>query len=446
MFAIRTSQVILLFTFLFSQLATAETDLSPAYFSQTAAITFNAPKAVAVNVRLPPWTYLASNNRLADLRVFNAEGVAVAHQLSALLENIPGAEFSVDAISIPVDADINEVVGHSTDIRLDNKGTVAIHMSEYPADPKATTQSKITQWLLDDPKLSSTAINNFRFELDEAHKTDFEAEVTVESSEDLRSWQPQVSNQKLLVYYGSHRLAQLNITFPATQSRYWRIRSNGADLGRISKIYVNSPVQVTQVNESLTVDCQMTPTKERIICPLNGAQIPITSLKFDFGNQRVAFNAMIRTYQRSTQLEEKTSKQRPSQELNSILTSSETPIIILNGLPISELELMTPKGDQLGLSSAPKLTVQWPAQQLRFLAHGSTPFILAVGADQLMNQSEQFIDAKLPTATGTIAEPIRQEPQAFPVLLKKRPWLLWLLLGTAVLILGSMAITLLKER
>ncbi len=447
MFAIKFSRAApLMFSCLFSQIVASETEISPAYFSHTALITFNDAKALAVTVRLPQWSYLASKQQLADLRIFNAEGIAVAHQLSSLQQNTPSSEFSVDAIAIPVEADVNELTGHTTDINLDGKGKVAIHMSERPKGSTSATQSKIAQWILDDPKLNSTLIDHFRFELDESLKNEFEAEVAIETSEDLRIWQPIVINQKLLVYYGSHRLSQLSIAIPATQSRYWRVRSTGADLSRIIKIYAGTPSKATVVTEKLTVDCVLSATKERAICPFKGAQLPITLVQFNFGSQHVAFNALIKTYERASQPEKPILEQLPSQSLNAMLTSSETASINLQGLPISELEIMMPQGGQLGLSSAPTVEVQWPVQQLSFLAHGSAPFTLAVGADQLIKRSEQFINHGLVATTGTIAEPVIQVPQAFPALLKKRPWLLWGLLGTGVLALGWMAISLLKEK
>ena len=431
---------------MFSQTVTAETEISPAFFSHTAAITFKDPKAVAVTVRLPQWSYFASKHQLADLRIFNAEGIAVAHQLTTLQQNAPSSEFSVDAIAIPVEADGQEFAGRSATIQLDIKGKVAINLSEHANHSKSVPITKITQLILDDPKLNSTAINNFRFELDETQKTDFEVELAVESSEDLRTWRTIASNQKLLAYYGSHRIAQLSIAIPSIQARYWRIRSDGADLGRISKIYVTKPPQATVVSESVTVNCQLSAEKERIICPLNGAQLPIRSMQFNFGGQRIAFRGLINSYTQVPPLEISIPKQQPSQAIITVLTNSESTAISLNGQAIAAIKLMMEQGGSLGLTSAPKLTVQWPAQQLTFLAHGSAPFLLAVGADQLVKRSEQPINNEWPTATGIIAEPVRQEPQTFPGSLKKRPWLLWGLLVAAVLTLGWMAISLLKER
>jgi Protein of unknown function (DUF3999) len=446
MFANKIFRVTLLISLLFSQIVAAETELSPAYFSHNAPIAFNDPKAIAVTVRLPQWSYFASKHQLADLRVFNAEGIAVAHQLMPILQNTPSSEFSVDAIAIRVDADAKEVVGREADIQLDIKGKIAIHMSDIPKDSKPTAKAKIAQWILDDPTLSSTAINNFRFEVDETHQADFEAEVTIESSEDLRTWQPVVSNQKLLAYLGNHRLAQLNITIPATKSRYWRIRSEGADLSRLVKIFANTPPETTPVTEKITVDCQLSATKERVLCPLKGVQLPVTSVQFNFGSQRVAFNALINTYKQLPQLEKLTPKQQPSQVSNGMLTSSESTVFKLNGLAIEALELMVQQGGQLGISTAPSVTVEWPGQQLSFLAHGSAPFTLAIGADQLLKRSEQVINSEWSTAIGIIKEPIQQEPEAPSKLTPKRPWLLWGLLASAVLMLGWMAIGLLKEK
>jgi hypothetical protein len=262
----------------------------------------------------------------------------------------------------------------------------------------------------------------------------------------LRTWQSITSHQKLLAYYGNHRLAQLSIAIPSTNSRYWRIRSEGADLSRIVKIYARTLSETMVVTEKLTVDCQLSATKEQAFCPFNGAQLPVTTVQFNFGSQRVAFNALVATYAQVPQLEKTTSKQHPLQMLNAMLTSAEATAINLNGLPISSLELTMQQSGQLGLTTAPNVTVEWPAQQLTFLAHGSVPFILAVGADQLTKRSEQLINTEWSAANGTIAEPVEQEPRAFSASLKKYPWLLWGLLVAAVITLAWMAMSLLKER
>jgi Na+/melibiose symporter-like transporter len=81
---------------------------------------------------------------------------------------------------------------------------------------------------------------------------------------------------------------------------------------------------------------------------------------------------------------------------------------------------------------------------LAALAHGSAPFILAIGADQLVKRFEQVINSAWAISNGTIAEPVEQEAQAFPTDLKKRPWLLWGMLVTAVITLAWMAASLLR--
>jgi len=50
---------------------------------------------------------------LADLRILNGEGIAVAHQFTSLQQNAPSSEFSVDVISIPVEADVQGFSGSS---------------------------------------------------------------------------------------------------------------------------------------------------------------------------------------------------------------------------------------------------------------------------------------------------------------------------------------------
>lgn len=66
--------------------------------------------------------------------------------------------------------------------------------------------------------------------------------------------------------------------------------------------------------------------------------------------------------------------------------------------------------------------------------------------DQLLKRSEQVINSEWSTAIGIIKEPVQQEPEALSKLIPKRPWLLWGLLASAVLMLGWMAVRLLKEK
>lgn len=431
------------------QIAVAETnaELSPENFSHTATVNLSNPDAVFVNVPLPRWSYLASKHQLLDLRVFNAEGVAVAHQLSPLTQEAQSEEFSVNIAVIPLAVSDKQELGRSADIKLDLRGKVDIHLSEQPNNAKTAAPIKVDQLILNDSKLSETTVNQLRFEITDAQKTDFVADISIETSDDLRTWHALTSNQKLL-NYGTQQLTQLAVSVPASKARYWRVKSSGEDISRIAKIYASAVPKMQAMSESLTVDCQLNTDNDKLICPFQNSFLPLTSVKFDFGQQHVAFNAQISTYEKMPQFDDvKVKLPRPAQTVNLMLTNQQGNEISLNGSIAAALVVTAQQGGKLSIISPVKLTLKWSAQQLKFLINGSAPFILAVGAENLRTNAEQFIDSQGAVSGGVITDPfLKQAKTVAEQTEKKRPWLLWGLFSLAVLSLIWMAISLLKQK
>ena len=431
------------------QIAVAETniELSPDNFSHTATVNLSNPDAVIVTVPLPRWSYLASKHQLLDLRVFNAEGIAVAHQLSPLTQEAQSKEFSVNIAAIPLAVSDKQELGRSADIKLDLKGKVDIHLSEQPNNANTAAPTKVDQLILNDPKLSETTLNRLRFEITDAQKTDFVADVSIETSDDLRTWHALISNQKLL-NYGKQHLTQLAVTVPASKARYWRVKSSGEDISRIAKVYASAVPNMQARSESLTVDCRLNTNNDKLICPFQNSSLPLTSVQFDFGQQHVAFNAQISTYEKMPQFEDiKVKLPRPAQTINLMLTNQQSNEIDLNGSVATALVVTTQQGGKLSIITPVKLTIKWSAQQLKFLINGSAPFTLAVGAENLKANAEQFIDSQGVVSGGVITDPLLKQAKTVAEQTEiKHPWLLWGLLSLAVLSLGWMAISLLKQK
>ncbi len=451
MFNLKFIFLLTLTNVVFNQFAIAESggniQLGPENFSHTAIINISDPNASMATIRLPQWSYLVSRHQLLDLRVFNGENIAVSHQLSPLQKEGRRHEFSVNAIAIPSEAKDEEVLARTADVNLDIKGKVDIHLSQQPAIAKTQSQAKVNQWIIDDSKLAITAIDQFRFEIAGAKNADFVADISVETSGDLRSWQSIVSHQKILSY-SKQRLAQLGISIQPTKARYWRVVSNGEDISRIAKIYVSAPPQMEEVYESLTLECQMNGSRDKIVCPFEKAQLPVTAVLFDFGKQHVAFNAQILAYDKMPQFDDAKATLQPIQVVDTLLTSTEMIAISLNRSPITALLITAQQGGKLGIKKAPKINLKWQAQQLKFLMHGQAPFTLAIGSEVLDKNTEQMLDDKGSISSGLmIDDPVVKEPITITkVNEKKRPWLLWGLLGFAVLSLSWMAVSLLRQK
>lgn len=439
--------ILLLLTFQVKA-ADSEIELSPEHFSHTAEINLTKPESAAAAVALPQWVFLASKHQLRDVRVFNGEGLEVAHQLLPLQQAGKFREFEVAAVPIPVEAKVEEVLGRNAEVKVDVAGKVDIRLNQAPLAPSAVSQAKINQWVIDDPKLAEVALANFRFELADAGKFDFSADLSIDTSSDLRIWQTLTANQKIL-NYGKQRLALLGISIPAAKARYWRVKSNGEDIGRIAKIYVTAVPKMVGVDEMLTIDCELNAGKDMVVCPFKAGQLPVTAVRFDFGKQRVALNGQIDAYEKLPVFDSSPAKDqpRPLQSVRAILTSTQPADIALNGSKITAVVLTAQQGGKLGLKAAPNAIVSWPAKQLKFLVNGGSPFLLAAGADNLNSNSEQPLETVQEISGGSLAQPSVKQPKAFVnPSEQKRPWLLWSVLGLAVISLGWMAVSLLKQK
>lgn len=420
-------------------LSAAET-LTLAQFTHTAPINIAASQPIVVTTPLPNWVYFASRQRLLDLRVFNAAGIAVAHQLRPLYQNIASEEFELPAIAVPTPVNSNNAVNAGTDVELDAQGNLHIHVDE---SVRKTSNTVIKQWVLHNSPLQHAPITGLRFEINADNESNFEAEVSVETSTDLRDWQTLVARQKLVLLKGPQgQLAQLNINVPPSNAAYWRIRSDNADLKGIQHIWMRTASHSEPQFETATLSCQLTVDNLKILCPMAGVLLPLSSARFDFGSQAFAFNVRVNSY--STVENPKANTLRES--LQATFTQGQPAEVHFNGSPIGYLEITMQTPGVLGLALAPTVTVQWPAQQLSFMAHGLMPFTLAVGAEGLQQNAEQWIDPRLERVTATV-EPA--EVHANPLAVanpQKRPWLLWSLLGAMVVLLAFMALKLIREK
>lgn len=420
-------------------LSAAET-LTLAQFTHTAPITISASQPIVVTTAVPNWVYFASHHRLLDLRVFNAAGIAVAHQLRPLYQNVTSEEFELPAIAVPAAVNSNNPVSAGTDVQLDAQGNLHIHVDE---SVQKTRNTVITQWVLHNSPLQHAPITGLRFEMNADTENNFEAEVSIETSADLRDWQTLVSQQKLVLLKGPQgQLAQLNINVPPSNATYWRIRSENADLKGIHHIWMRAASRSVPQFETATLSCQLTADNLRILCPMAGVLLPLSSARFDFGSQAFAFNVRVNSY--SSVENPKANTLRES--LQTTFTQGQPAEVSFNGSPVGYLEITMQTPGVLGLVLPPTVTVQWPAQQLSFMAHGLMPFTLAVGAEGLKQNAEQLIDPRLERVSATVAP---AEVHANPVALansQKRPWLLWSLLGAMVVLLATMALKLIREK
>jgi hypothetical protein len=433
-------QLCLCFGLLMLQSAYGQVQLTPANFSHIAQIIPSNNTAPVVIADLPQWVYLNSQQQLADLRVFNQDNIAVAHELSVADNFQQGRDVEVNAIPVAFLNEQNTSNSNSTsaDFHLDAQGNIAIHIDGKVIKPES--DAKISQWVVDASTFTSK-ITGFRFKLNSMTEN-FAADVTIESSEDLRHWQTISYAQKLLLLQNADsQLTQLSISIPAQTARYWRVRADGLeDLKRIEKITLQTAGSTSNKTEQLTIPCQLSNDGKTALCPLP-TKLAINQLQIKFNQTGVAFNGLVKTYTED-------STKFPVDSVLLTLLSNTDNTVSLNGESIRTIELSTQNGDVLGLKNAPEMTVQWPAQHLRFLAHGAAPFILAVGSAQHLESGQQQVAENLAFTTAIIGNPSAQtaveiNKKSNPA--KAKPWLLWGILAIAVMVLAGMAFKLLKD-
>ncbi len=179
-------------------------------------------------VEVPFEAHRGARPDLADLRMFNGRGDALPFAFAGLPPAAPATPEAVALPLFPVRAvprgTTTTTAGDvSLDVRADKNGTLISLRTSPKGKAAPKPAERPAAWVAD---ASAIADPVGALVVDWAAEAGSEiARVSVEASEDLKSWQPLASGTVLALEQGGRKLSQPRLEFPARKVKYLRVTS-----------------------------------------------------------------------------------------------------------------------------------------------------------------------------------------------------------------------------
>ncbi|MEK8078608.1 DUF3999 domain-containing protein [Pseudomonas sp. XK-1] len=312
---------------------------------------------------------------LRDLRVFNAEGQALAYAL------VPGQSAAHDSqqeqavrwFALYAEQDDGSGVPNLR-VQRSTSGTLIELLDEADAAPKP---AQLRGWVLDASAIEEPLV---RLQLDWVGAQEGFQRFSIEASDDLQSWQPWGTGQLARLSFGSERIEQRQVELPGRQARYLRLLwQSPQQAPQLTAVILHSQ-HSEQVPDPLvwsqSLPASRSPDGEyQWQLPL---ALPLERLRVELSQANSL--APIHVVGRS---EGKGAWRPLAQGLLYRLPENGTEIrqdeLQLPGWPVQQLRLQVdPRGGGLG-TEPPTVQVAVRASQLVFLQRGSAPYRLALG-------------------------------------------------------------------
>jgi hypothetical protein len=396
--------------------------------------------------------FAARYGDLRDLRVFNAEGQALAYALVAGQGESRDSQQEQAVKWFPLYAEQGDSSATpSLRVQRSTSGTLI----ELLDEPSAADKSSVLRgWLLDASTLQEPLV---RLQLDWSGGQDGFQRFSIEASDDLQAWRSWGSGQLARLSFDGERVEQRQVELPGSKARYLRL-------------LWQSPQQAPQ----LTAASLRSQRSDSMPAPLVWSQplaatrgpdgqyqwqlplaLPLERLHVEISQANSL--APIRVSGRS---EAKGPWQSLSQGLLYRLPENGVEIrqdeLPLPGWAMQQLRLQVDeRGGGLGVEP-PQIKVAVRATQLVFLQRGSPPYRLALGragAESAALPLSTLIPGYQPqrlqqlgTAEAQLqAENLAQQEQAAAGESDWKRWGLWLVLLLGVGLLALMAVSLLRR-
>ncbi|MEO8010464.1 MAG: DUF3999 domain-containing protein [Dokdonella sp.] len=400
------------------------------------------------------------DSALRDMRVFNADGIAVPMQTwQAAKRDDDVTEQRADLILIelpalpasPASSDLSVVVERGADGRLRR---IEANQST------STSPSRSRDWLLDCASFES-AIDRLRLHWSTPDNGVI-ARFAIEASDDLQRWRTLRDEVSIvLLHQDGARIDHREIPLDGNRSKYLRLRrlDDGPELVGLRAEALRerrqhgalAPLQWLQAHAIETT----VPSAEFEYGL--AASIPVSAVRVQLGTENALAQLVLSSG--STRRNGETNGQ-PLARLVAYRLRHEDRIIDSGELTIgttSRVQTLTLTA-AAPIAVAPRLSVGWRPARIVFLSEGRGPFVLAVG-----HADERRVDAELgnamsalratlgaqwqpPLATLGIARQAAGE-MAFTPLPEATPWrrwLLWIVLIGAAALVSAIALSLLR--
>lgn len=391
---------------------------------------------------------------LGDLRVFNAQGEVVPHQLQAAPKSSTSEPETAELILFPLQGAAHSSLDQlSVSIKQNFNGTLI----NIGSQAKTATPPKLSGYLLDASAIKQP-IQALELEWPQG-KENFAGTVHIESSDDLQRWTTLTHKAPLAsMQFAGHSLLQKRVEFASTEAKYWRL-SWPQTQTPLLLTSVNATLSATQIESPLTWHASpgtAVPDKAGEYQFDLVAQLPIQRVRITLPQMNTLVQAGLYSRANPTDSWQLATNTRlyklthADQEINN-------PDLTLANNHRYWLLRVDQKSGGLG-SGLPIMQAGWRAHQLHFVTRGSTPFQLAYGSIEIKPAVFQMQNLLTPATAETpelkIAEArtgtqitlggdARLSPPPAPLPWKK--WLLWSILVSAVLLLGWMAYRLMQQ-
>jgi hypothetical protein len=403
-------------------------------------------QAAAYQVDLPLAVYTGVVRAdLGDLRVFNASGAEVPHELRRPLAVTGAAGPSRRLPVFPLRGDPMKALdamrvtiesgGASLDLKTRGENSAPATISTYIVDARDMT----------------TPISALQLEWPE-DAPDFAGRLNIDASEDLAAWR-YVSHAVPIANLHSNggRLIERRAAFVSTKPRFWRLTWSGGDAPFELTGVIAEPARNFIEENRIFLVKEGTPVSGRpneIAYDL-GARLPVDRINVELPERNSVASVTVLSRTDAQEIWRSVARRgfyrldSPEGELRNgtVSTSIDSDRYWL---------LRFDKPSDIG-QGVPRLSVGWVPHQLVFVARGEGPFTLAYGNSTAKSAETRIADV-VPAATIANARltgafdlggAARRQPPPEPF-----PWksaLLWAVLTLGVALLGWMAYRLSRQ-
>ena len=424
---------------------------SPAFAEQPADFGARAPIGIAAQdalqrIVLPYEVYRHARADLGDVRIFNAKGDAVpmafAGEAEPVRELPPGQSLPLFPVTAPV-----QPSGLPGGIRIrEADGTIISIARGQAAPPKGT---RVSAWYVDATSMREP-LRALEFDWEARPGTQV-IHLSIDASDDLRSWSSVASNAALVqLAHGGETLGQRRVEFSPRRAKYLRVTGGGDGFELRSLLaFPEERLQGLPLQKHIARAVAGEKPGEFIFD--FGARLPVESVQL----LPVEANTVL-----SGALAVRDNDKSPWRSVSriSVYRLSRTgeefvsPPTSLARTAARYWRLQLEPGSFGGGMMPPELEVRWRPAQVIFVARGEAPFTLAVGkpdarvavlpVSNFIPNYERLAELKLPEARiGEMrVEPERAAWRQWVAAEKnRRKLVLWTVLAIGVVVLAYMA-------
>ena len=403
---------------------------------------------------LPDRVYQTSVMNLGDIRIFNSDQQRIPFAISKQKAREKTETYWVNLPYFPLRGNAEQNSMENLEIRINNDGKITD--IQYRDKKGISENQAIESYIID--------LSNVQHNIDELSfiikggEGGYLKSVTIEKSDNLNQWGMLVSNATLSrLNYANHTLEKSNVNIPNQKTRYlrftWRDNSEGLEIQSVRALLTSTSIE-KQHNWSTVTGTRSPNDPDKYEFDLGG-NFPVARINILLPDQNTLIEAAVKS--------RKDDKSTWSTHYSGLFYKLNMQGTVLERQPVNistttnrywQLDVKT--ADGIG-SGAPRLQFSWVPDDIYFLARGNGPYTLAFGSSQVgapekpISSLMQVLSDEQQQSMIQVARlgdevTLQGEPALVPV--KVIPWrqiALWIILVSAVIAIGVLAVKLYRE-